>query len=81
MTGKPTYEELGESVKQLEKKVVSFQQIETSLRESEATLKSIFRAAPTGILKNLLTGEPYPGSFEMFWIIHDENELRFRTLA
>ena len=49
MADKPTYEELEESVKQLEKEVLSFNQIEASLRESEATLKSIFRAAPTGI--------------------------------
>ncbi len=49
MADKPTYEELEESVKQLEKEVLSFKQIEASLRESEATLKSIFRAAPTGI--------------------------------
>jgi len=49
MADKPTYEELEESVKQLEKEVLSFKQIEASLRDSEATLKSIFRAAPTGI--------------------------------
>jgi len=49
MADKPTYEELEESVKQLEKEVLSFNQIEASLRESEATLRSIFRAAPTGI--------------------------------
>jgi PAS domain S-box-containing protein len=49
MADKPTYEDLKESVKQLEKEVLSFKQIEASLRESEATLKSIFRAAPTGI--------------------------------
>jgi two-component system cell cycle sensor histidine kinase/response regulator CckA len=49
MADKPTYEELEESVKHLEKEVLSFKQIEASLRESEATLRSIFRAAPTGI--------------------------------
>ena len=49
MADKPTYEDLDESVKQLEKEVLSFKQIEASLRESEATLRSIFRAAPTGI--------------------------------
>ncbi|MGB5992350.1 MAG: PAS domain S-box protein [Desulfobacterales bacterium] len=49
MADKPTYEELEQSVKQLEKEVVSFKQIEASLREGEATLRSIFRAAPTGI--------------------------------
>ena len=49
MADKPTYEELEERVKKLEKKVLSFKQIEASLRESEATLKSIFSAAPTGI--------------------------------
>ncbi len=49
MADKPTYEDLKESVKQLEKEVLSFKQIEASLRESEATLRSIFRAAPTGI--------------------------------
>ena len=49
MAGKPTYEELEQKVKKLEKEVVSFKQIEASLREGEATLRSIFRAAPTGI--------------------------------
>ena len=49
MADKPTYEELEQSVKKLEKEVVSFKQIEASLREGEATLRSIFRAAPTGI--------------------------------
>jgi len=49
MADKPTYEELEQKVKQLEKEVVSFKQIEASLREGEATLRSIFRAAPTGI--------------------------------
>jgi PAS domain S-box-containing protein len=49
MAGKPTYEELEQRVKKLEKEVVSFKQIEASLRESETILRSIFRAAPTGI--------------------------------
>jgi PAS domain S-box-containing protein len=49
MADKPTYEELEQSVKKLEKEVVSFKQIEALLREGEATLRSIFRAAPTGI--------------------------------
>jgi PAS domain S-box-containing protein len=49
MADKPTYEELEQSVKKLEKEVVSFKQIEASFRESETTLRSIFRAAPTGI--------------------------------
>lgn len=49
MADKPTHEELEQKVKKLEKEVVSFKQIEASLRESEATLRSIFRAAPTGI--------------------------------
>lgn len=49
MADKPTYEELEQKVKQLEKEVVSFKQIEASFRESETTLRSIFRAAPTGI--------------------------------
>ena len=46
---KPTYEELEQRVKGLEKEILSFKQIENALRESEATLRSIFRAAPTGI--------------------------------
>jgi len=49
MAGKLTYEELEQRVKKLEKEVVSFKQIEASLRESETILRSIFRAAPTGI--------------------------------
>jgi PAS domain S-box-containing protein len=49
MAGKPTYEELEQRVKKLEKEMASFKRIEASLRESEATLRSIFRAAPTGI--------------------------------
>jgi PAS domain S-box-containing protein len=49
MADKPTYEELEQKVKKLEKEVASFKQIEASLSESEATLRSIFRAAPTGI--------------------------------
>jgi two-component system cell cycle sensor histidine kinase/response regulator CckA len=49
MTDKPTYEELEQLVKQLEKEVVSIRQIEKSLRENEATIGSIFLAAPTGI--------------------------------
>jgi PAS domain S-box-containing protein len=49
MADKPTYEELEQRVKKFEKEVVSFKQIEASLREGEATLRSIFRAAPTGI--------------------------------
>ena len=49
MADKPTYEELEQKVKKLEKDVASFKQIEASLSESEATLRSIFRAAPTGI--------------------------------
>lgn len=49
MADKPTYEELRKKVKKLEIEVASFKQIEASLSESEATLKSIFLAAPTGI--------------------------------
>jgi PAS domain S-box-containing protein len=49
MADKPTYEELEQKVKKLEKEVASFKQIEASLIESEATLRSIFLAAPTGI--------------------------------
>jgi PAS domain S-box-containing protein len=49
MADKPTHEELGQRVKALEKEILSFNKIEGSLRESEATLRSIFRAAPTGI--------------------------------
>jgi len=49
MADKPTHEELEQKVKKLEKEVASFKQIEASLIESEATLRSIFLAAPTGI--------------------------------
>jgi PAS domain S-box-containing protein len=49
MTDQTTYKELKQKVEKLEKEVVSFKQIEASLKEREATLKSIFRAAPTGI--------------------------------
>ncbi|MEJ2655715.1 MAG: PAS domain-containing protein, partial [Desulfobacterales bacterium] len=49
MTDKPTYERLEQRVKDLEKEVASYRQLEKSLRENEATLRSIFRAAPTGI--------------------------------
>ena len=49
MTDKPTHEELEQSVKALEREIVYFKQVEASLREREATLRSIFRAAPTGI--------------------------------
>jgi len=49
MFDKPTDDELEQRVRTLEKEVVSFKQIETALREREATLKSIFSATPTGI--------------------------------
>ncbi len=49
MADKPSYEELEQKVKKLEKEMASFKQIEASLIESEATLRSIFLAAPTGI--------------------------------
>lgn len=49
MADKPTYEELEEILRKLEKEMASFRKIEASLRESEATLGSIFRAAPTGM--------------------------------
>ena len=49
MADKPTHEKLEQRFKALEKEIVSFKKIEGSLRESEATLRSIFRAAPTGI--------------------------------
>lgn len=49
MADKPTIKELEQRVKKLEREVVFCKQIEASLRESEATLRSIFRAAPTGI--------------------------------
>jgi len=49
MADKPTHEELEQRVKALEKEILSFKKIEASLRESEATLRSLFRAAPTGI--------------------------------
>ncbi len=49
MPNKPTYKELEQRVKELEKNAVERGHVETALRESEATLKSIFRAAPTGI--------------------------------
>ncbi len=49
MADKPSYEELEQKVKKLEKEMASFKQIEASLIEREATLRSIFLAAPTGI--------------------------------
>jgi len=49
MVDKPTYEKLNQRVKQLEKKAAIHKQVEKSLRKSEATLRSVFRAAPTGI--------------------------------
>jgi PAS domain S-box-containing protein len=49
MADQPTIKELEEKVRTLEKEVVSFKQIEKSLKEREATLRSIVRAAPTGI--------------------------------
>jgi PAS domain S-box-containing protein len=49
MTAKPTYEKLEQRIKALEKKVLERKQAEKSLKESEATLRSIFLAAPTGI--------------------------------
>jgi len=49
MSEKPTYEELEQRVKKLEKEFIIRKRAEEALRESEATLKSIFLAAPTGI--------------------------------
>jgi PAS domain S-box-containing protein len=49
MADKLTIKELEQRVKKLEKEMVFYKQLEASLRESEATLRSIFRAAPTGI--------------------------------
>jgi len=49
MADKPTIKELEQRVKKLEREVVFCKQIEASLRESETILRSIFRAAPTGI--------------------------------
>ncbi|MFC1812639.1 PAS domain S-box protein [Thermodesulfobacteriota bacterium] len=46
---KPTYEALEQSVTELQKEITERKQVEEALRESEATLRSIFRAAPTGI--------------------------------
>jgi two-component system, cell cycle sensor histidine kinase and response regulator CckA len=44
MTEKPTYEELEKKIQEFEHK-----QMESSLKKSEIEIKSIFRAAPTGI--------------------------------
>ena len=49
MAGKSTYKELNKRVKELEKEALEHKHVEEKLRESEATLRSIFRAAPTGI--------------------------------
>ena len=49
MAGKPTYKELDRRVKELEKEALEHKRAEEELRENEATLRSIFRAAPTGI--------------------------------
>jgi len=49
MSEKPTYEELEQRVKKLEKEFIIRKRAEEALREKEATLRSIFRAAPAGI--------------------------------
>jgi len=49
MSEKPTYKELEQRVKKLEKEFIIRKRTEEALRESEATLRSIFLAAPTGI--------------------------------
>lgn len=49
MTQKPTYKELEQRVKGLEEETIKRKQAEESLRQRESILKSIFRAAPTGI--------------------------------
>lgn len=49
MPQKPTYEELEQRVRKLEAEAVKHKQMEKALRESAAALRSIFRAAPTGI--------------------------------
>ncbi len=46
---KPTYEELEQRIGELQKEVTERKRVEAALRESEATLRSIFRAAPIGI--------------------------------
>jgi len=49
MNRKPTYEELFERIRELEQEAFERKQAENSLKESAVTLRSIFRAAPTGI--------------------------------
>ncbi len=49
MNTKPTYEELEQRVKKLEQEITIPKRAEEALREREATLRSIFLAAPTGI--------------------------------
>ncbi|TES88466.1 MAG: PAS domain S-box protein [Desulfobacteraceae bacterium] len=49
MARKSTYKELNKRIKELEKEALEHKHAEEKLRESEATLRSIFRAAPTGI--------------------------------
>jgi len=49
MAGKPTNKELVKRVKELEKEALEHKQTAGAFRESEATLRSIFRAVPAGI--------------------------------
>lgn len=49
MSAKPTYEELEARIQALEHSETELKQARETLKKSETTLKSIFRAAPTGI--------------------------------
>ena len=49
MAKKPTYEELEERVKQLEKEVVESCQAKKKLQESEEKFRNIYEESPTGI--------------------------------
>ena len=49
MVNKPSYEELGQRIKELEKEYVDRKQAEAALRENEQFLQSIFDAIQDGI--------------------------------
>ena len=49
MGQKPTYDELQQKIKELEKEAFEHKQTEEALRVSKETLRSIFRAAPIGV--------------------------------
>ncbi len=49
MTKKPTYEELEERVKALEKRAADYMRTQEALRESEEKYRRLVEHAPTGI--------------------------------